>query len=162
MREKYEAMGNEMTRSLGFENKKVILFWKAFEEERWLACELHYGCFKKGLTKQPTLGIIIIVNEKEVNAMRKYNEIIVGVVMFLLVFIVLPGLVGNYEHHYTREAEVVEVSDDLIVVEDNCGYLWEFYGNNYEVGQQVKMKMFTNYTHDTIFDDEIEKVEIRD
>ena len=162
MREKYEAMGNEMIRSLGFENKKVILFWKAFEEERWLACELHYGCFKKGLTKQSTLGIIIIVNEKEVNAMRKYNEIIVGVVMFLLVFIVLPGLVGNYEHHYTREAEVVEVSDDLIVVEDNCGYLWEFYGNNYEVGQQVKMKMFTNYTHDTIFDDEIEKVEIRD
>ena len=162
MREKYEAMGNEMIKSLGFENKKVILFWKAFEEERWLACELHYGCFKKGLTKQSTLGIIIIVNEKEVNAMRKYNEIIVGVVMFLLVFNVLPGLVGNYEHHYTREAEVVEVSDDLIVVEDNCGYLWEFYGNDYEVGQQVKMKMFTNYTHDTIFDDEIEKVEIRD
>lgn len=51
MREKYEAMGNEMIRSLGFENKKVILFWKAFEEERWLACELHYNCFKKGLTK---------------------------------------------------------------------------------------------------------------
>ena len=161
MREKYEAMGNEMIKSLGFENKKVILFWKAFEEERWLACELHYRCFKKGLTKQSTLGIIIIVNEKEVNAMRKYNEIIVGVVMFLLVFIVLPGLAGNYEHHYTREAEVVEVSDDVIVVEDNCGYLWEFYGNGYEVGQQVKMKMFTNYTHDTIFDDEIEKVEIR-
>ena len=85
--------------------------------------------------------------------MRKYNEIIIGVVMFLLVFVVLPGLVGNYEHHYTRKAEVVE---------DNCGYLWEFYGNDYEVGQQVKMKMFTNYTHDTIFDDEIEKVEIRD
>ena len=162
MREKYEAMGNEMIRSLGFENKKIILFWKAFEEERWLACELHYGCFKKGLTKQSTLGIIIIVNEKEVNAMRKYNKIIVGVIMFLLVFIVLPGLVGNYEHHYTRGAEVVEVSDDLIVVEDNCGYLWEFYGNDYEVGQQVEMKMFTNYTHDIIFDDKIEKVEIRD
>ena len=48
MREKYEAMGNEMIRSLGFENKKVILFWEAFEEERWLACELHYKCFKKG------------------------------------------------------------------------------------------------------------------
>ena len=94
--------------------------------------------------------------------MRKYNEIIVGVVMFLLVFVVLPGLAGNYEHHYTREAEVVEVSNDVIVVEDNCGYLWEFCGNGYEVGQQVKMKMFTNYTHDTIFDDEIEKVEIRD
>ena len=51
MREKYEAMGNEMITSLGLENKKVILFWKAFEEERWLACKLHYKCFKKMLTK---------------------------------------------------------------------------------------------------------------
>ena len=72
MREKYEAMGNEMTRSLGFENKKVILFWKAFEEERWLACELHYNCFKKGLTKQSTLGIIITENEREVGTMEKF------------------------------------------------------------------------------------------
>ena len=65
MREKYEAMGNEMIRNLGFENKKVILFWKAFEEERWLACELHYGCFKKGLTKQLIPSIMIIVNKRE-------------------------------------------------------------------------------------------------
>ena len=65
MREKYEAMGNEMIRNLGFENKKVILFWKAFEEERWLACELHYNCFKKGLTKQPIPSIMIIVNKRE-------------------------------------------------------------------------------------------------
>ena len=72
MREKYEAMGNEMIRSLGFENKKVILFWKAFEEERWLACELHYNCFKKGLTKQSTLGIIIIESEREVGTMEKF------------------------------------------------------------------------------------------
>ena len=72
MREKYEAMGNEMTRSLGFENKKVILFWKAFEEERWLACELHYNCFKKGLTKQSTLGIIIIESGREVRTMEKF------------------------------------------------------------------------------------------
>ena len=72
MREKYEAMGNEMIKSLGFENKKVILFWKAFEEERWLACELHYNCFKKGLTKQSTLGIIIIESEREVRTMEKF------------------------------------------------------------------------------------------
>ena len=72
MREKYEAMGNEMIRSLGFENKKVILFWKAFEEKRWLACELHYNCFKKGLTKQSTLGIIIIESEREVGTMEKF------------------------------------------------------------------------------------------
>lgn len=94
--------------------------------------------------------------------MKKYSEIIIGIVVLLLVFIVLPGIVGNYEHHYTIDAEVVKISDDLIVAEDNRGYLWQFCGNGYEVGQKVKMTMFTNYTHDTIFDDEIEKVKIRD
>ena len=65
MREKYEAMGNEMIRNLGFENKKVILFWKAFEEERWLACELHYNCFKRGgLTTSPADAIINITKER--------------------------------------------------------------------------------------------------
>lgn len=44
----YEAMGNEMTTALGFENKKVILYWKAFEEKRFLACNFHYKCFKRG------------------------------------------------------------------------------------------------------------------
>ena len=65
MREKYEAMGNEMTRSLGFENKKVILFWKAFEEERWLACELHYKCFKKGAWQQAPTDVIINATKRE-------------------------------------------------------------------------------------------------
>ena len=65
MREKYEAMGNEMIRGLGFENKKVILFWKAFEEERWLACELHYKCFKKGgLTTSPTDAIMNVTKRE--------------------------------------------------------------------------------------------------
>lgn len=35
-----EARGNKMTTALGFENKSVLLFWKAFEEERFLACFL--------------------------------------------------------------------------------------------------------------------------
>lgn len=45
--DKYFAMGEEMTKALGFENKKVILFWKAYEEKRFVACDLHYKCFKK-------------------------------------------------------------------------------------------------------------------
>lgn len=93
--------------------------------------------------------------------MKEYSKKFCAI-MVLLVFIASLGIVGNYENHYTRKATVIEVNDDLVVVEDNCGYLWEFYGSGYEVGQQVKMKMFTNYTDNTIFDDEIEKVEIRD
>ena len=107
---------------------------------------------------------MIIVNEREVIPMRRNEvfEFIVGLVAFCFFFIVLPGIAGNFEHHYTREAEVVEISGDVVVVEDTCGFEWEFYGEGYEVGQQVKMKMFTNYTHEEICDDEIKKVEIRD
>ena len=42
----YEAMGNELTTSLGLENRTVILYWKAFEEKRFFACELHYQAYK--------------------------------------------------------------------------------------------------------------------
>lgn len=95
---------------------------------------------------------------------RKNNEVvsfICGCVMFCFLFIVLPGIAGYYEHHYTREAEVIGVCGDLVRVEDNCGFEWEFYGEGYEVGQKVEMKMFTNFTHEKISDDEIKEVEIR-
>lgn len=46
---KWEAKGNEMTKALGMSNKKVFLFWKAYEEQRWLACSLHYNCWKRGI-----------------------------------------------------------------------------------------------------------------
>ena len=49
----------------------------------------------------------------------------------------------------------------MVTVEDTCGFEWEFYGDGYEVGQKVEMKMHTNFTHGEIFDDEIKKVEIR-
>ena len=109
--------------------------------------------------------IIIIVNEREVITMRRRKEIqefIIGLVVFCFAFILLPSIAGYFEHYYTREAEVVEVCGDVVLVKDTCGFEWKFYGDGFEIGQQVKMKMFTNYTHDTIFDDEIEKVEIRD
>ena len=36
-----ETRGNKMTTALGFENKAVLLFWKAFEEKRFLVCDLY-------------------------------------------------------------------------------------------------------------------------
>ena len=92
---------------------------------------------------------------------KEIKEFIIGLVVFCFAFVLLPGIAGYFEHHYARQAEVVEVCGDAVLVEDTCGFEWEFYGEWFEVGQQVKMKMFTNYTHDIIFDDEIEKVEIR-
>ena len=49
--ERYLAMGNEMIKALGLENKEVILFWKAYEEKRFFFFFLHYRCFKYGLAE---------------------------------------------------------------------------------------------------------------
>ena len=51
-REEIKTKGLEMTTSLGLEDKKVILFWKAFEEGRLLACGLHLKFQELLLRKQ--------------------------------------------------------------------------------------------------------------
>ena len=96
--------------------------------------------------------------------MEKKNmvtKVIAIVLMSLSVFIALFLAIETKEHYYEK-AEVVEIEGDVIVVEDENGYLWEFYGDDYKIGQQVEMKMFTNYTPDIIFDDEIKKVKNMD
>ena len=58
-----------MTSALGFENKSVILFWKAFEEKRFLACSLHLKSqgfqkpCEKCLTSQKKSNIIDLERE---------------------------------------------------------------------------------------------------
>ena len=51
IREEIETKGLEMTTSLGLEDKKVILFWKAFEEDRLLACRLILKSWELSLRK---------------------------------------------------------------------------------------------------------------
>ena len=93
---------------------------------------------------------------------KEIQEFIISLTAFCFALILPPSIAGYFEHHYTRQAEVVEVCGDVVLVEDTYGFEWEFYGDEFEVGQKVEMKMHTNFTHNTIFDDEIEKVEIRD
>ena len=50
-REEIKTKGLEMTTSLGLEDKKVILFWKSFEEDRLLACWLHLKSWELSLQK---------------------------------------------------------------------------------------------------------------
>ena len=50
-REEIKTKGLEMTTSLGLEDQKVILFWKASEEGRLLACGLHLQFCEPSLRK---------------------------------------------------------------------------------------------------------------
>ena len=51
-REEIKTKGLEMTTNLGLEDKKVILFWEAFEEDRLLACWLLLKSWELSLRKQ--------------------------------------------------------------------------------------------------------------
>ena len=50
-REEIKTKGLEMTTSLGLEDKKVILFWEVFEENRLLACWLLLKSWELSLRK---------------------------------------------------------------------------------------------------------------
>jgi len=47
---------------------------------------------------------------------------------------------------YTQPATVVEVTDNIVTVEDASGNLWDVYADNYEVGQSVTMAVCDNGT----------------
>jgi hypothetical protein len=64
-------------------------------------------------------------------------------------------------NHYHKPGTVVTVYKDTILIEDTEGEVWEFYGDNFEVGDNVEMTMFTNFTKNNFYDDVVEKVKIK-
>ena len=74
---------------------------------------------------------------------------IVGLIMGAL-------LIGGYiDTHYTREATVVDVVSDEVVVVDEFGDEWSFIGDGYKVNDNVTLVIHNNTTMNTIADDKI-------
>lgn len=90
--------------------------------------------------------------------MKRMKETML-VVMAMVVFFTIMAICSYIEHHYTREqCEVLAVEGTLVEVEDRAGYTWTFYteeDNELRVGEVVDIKMYTNLTHEDIFDDEV-------
>lgn len=57
-------------------------------------------------------------------------------------------IVGSYyEHNYKRkDCEIVEINYETVTVEDTCGFLWEFQGTGYSIGDRVDLQMNDNNT----------------
>lgn len=88
---------------------------------------------------------------------RKTREIILGILTVIMLFAIL-GVCSYAEHRYTREdCVVVSVEEQLVTVEDRVGYVWSYEaeGEAPRVGDVVDLKMYTNLTHNTIYDDEV-------
>ena len=89
--------------------------------------------------------------------MKKLLQGTLNLMIFLMIFIGIPCIAGTIETCYTREGQVVAAD----LVEDAQGELWEVDTDKFEIGDNVKMLMFTNYTDNTIYDDEVEKLYLK-
>jgi hypothetical protein len=79
--------------------------------------------------------------------------------MTLLTLVVaILTVVGYVDTHYTRkDCTVIAIEEDnLVVVEDTCGYTWTYYADDEvpRVEDTVTLKMHTNHTTDYVGDDE--------
>lgn len=91
--------------------------------------------------------------------MRKVKKIVKNITLTMIV-IVMFCWASWYETHYTREATVIDVTDNIITVADKCGYTWKFEGDGFDVDDGVKLTMNTMHTDSNIFDDEIEDAKV--
>ena len=85
---------------------------------------------------------------------EKIKEFVLG--MFIICLMIGALLIGSYiDTHYTREATVVDVMSDEIVVVDEFGDEWSFIGDGYKVNDNVTLVIHNNTTMNTIVDDKI-------
>lgn len=71
-------------------------------------------------------------------------------------FATLVAMVGFVECHYTQDATITALEEDgEVVFVDARGEEWSFFGEGYEVGQEIKVTFYTNNTDSYIYDDTI-------
>ena len=68
------------------------------------------------------------------------------------------GFCEKTQTQYTRVGTITKVSQNESVVVDTTGNEWVFVNDDFEVGDEVILKMNTNYTDENITDDIIEEI----
>ena len=75
-------------------------------------------------------------------------------IAIVTVFTTLVAMIGYVECHYTQDATITALEeDDEVVFVDARGEEWSFFGEGYEVGQEVRVTFYTNHTDRNIYDD---------
>ena len=72
----------------------------------------------------------------------------------VIAIVIVFAIVGYVECHYTQDATITALEeDDEVVFIDARGEKWSFFGEGYEVGQEIKVTFYTNHTDGYIYDD---------
>ena len=76
----------------------------------------------------------------------------------ICIMIICSFMAHSYlESHYIRkDCVIIQTYDNYVIAEDRKGYNWTFAiitDNDVQVGNIVDLKMFTNFTDNSIHDD---------
>lgn len=94
----------------------------------------------------------------------KNNTITIIAIILLVAALAVAGLAITHSinkvNAYTRmdNGIIIEVNDNVVVVETTDGNLWEFEGEGYEAGTEVRVLFSNNGSVDCVKDDMIQKV----
>lgn len=89
--------------------------------------------------------------------MKKIKDTI-AIILLLAVIIIPPIVGGTIERTYSMNAEVVLTINDKVILKDETGNLWDFIGDDFIIGDMVKIRFDTNGTDHTREDDIVENV----
>ena len=93
--------------------------------------------------------------------MKNILTTVTGIILGTFLFVIMPGIGGYIETHYTKEdCTIVEVAEDYVVAVDTYGNEWSWWvdGTDLEVGDVVDLKMYNSHTDYNIYDDEVVSV----
>ena len=95
--------------------------------------------------------------------MTKNTITIVAIILLVAALAVAGCAIAhsvNKVNAFTRidDGIIIEVNDNVVVVETTDGNLWEFEGEGYEVGTEVRVLFSNNGSVDCVKDDMVQKV----
>lgn len=75
-------------------------------------------------------------------------------ISIITIITTLISIASFVECHYTRKATITTIEEDgEVVFVDARGEEWSFFGEGYEVGQEVRVTFYTNHTDEFVYDD---------
>ena len=92
----------------------------------------------------------------------KRAELAIVTILVVVIMSVVSVVSWNCMMYYTKEAKVIEVSDNIVSVVDKINEVWQFEadGEAYKIGDKVSMKMDTMGSDFNIYDDRIVDVKL--